>query len=189
MALTNPMKIVPLNCCQCSALLNASEEVRQVLCQHCGSQLAVLHEGSAAYTESREPKPMEVAIEQLLEESEQQRELAVLDRQWQKERRQYMVIVYDGTARVPSSSIANDTVITSFVGGLLFVFIAWLFSDNLLSFVGGCLLIGLFVVIGLGLSRLQHQRSAAYQEAERCYRRRRLDLIEKPEAFPSKGWG
>ena len=183
------MKIISLNCCQCSAPLNASEEVRYVMCQHCGSQLVVLHEGTAAYTESREPKPMEAAIEQQLEESEQQRELAVLDHQWKKERRQYMVIDSDGTARVPSPNIASDTAITTLVGGLLFVFIAWLLSDNLLSFVGGCLLIGLFVVIGLGLSRLQHQRSAAYQEAERCYRRRRLDLIEKPEACSTNGWG
>lgn len=188
-ALTNPMKIISLNCCQCSAPLNASEDVRHVMCQHCGSRLVVLHEGAAAYTERCEPKPMEAAIEQLLEESEQQRTLAELDREWQQERRRYLLTSSDGRTYLPTVRKAHNNAILTIVLGLIFAAAVWLVVEGLAGFLFATMLAGLFVVAGCAMSHFQSEKGAAYQEAERCYRRRRLDLIEKPEAYPTKGWG
>lgn len=192
------MKLIPLNCRQCSAPLNVPENVLLVTCLHCGSQLAVVQEGTTVYTESCDQEQnvsLGDAVQtkemdcQLIEESRQQRELAALDHEWKQMRRRYMLIDADGNACVPSSDTANNMAIITIVSGVLWILPAWIITDNWSPFLVLCLLIGVFVVIGLGLSRLHYQRAVAYHEAKRCYLRRRLEVTEVAEAYPTKGWG
>lgn len=171
------MKLIPLNCRQCGAPLKVPEDVKHVTCLHCGTQLAVVHEGGAAYTEKiAELDQRTSEIEQRVDQLYLNQQLAELDQAWEKEQAYFYIRDKQGGERLPSVEGTLVAAIASVLGPILFVLFP-LFGKApegmvVVAVWGGIL----FAVVGLGSSMNMYRRAIAYQAAERRYRRRRKEL-------------
>ncbi|RCS53017.1 hypothetical protein DTL42_09395 [Bremerella cremea] len=172
------MKLIPLNCRQCGAPLSVPEDVRHVTCLHCGTQLAVVREGAAAYTEILEQLERRTTnVEVRLDALQRQHLVNQLDQDWYEDREQYYVRTKEGRTYLPSKIEA-----VFYAGGALVVavIVAAIFitmDDPTGRARGFGILASLFLgVVGLGGSALLYRKRAAYDEAEKHYLLRRAEL-------------
>ncbi|MEX2187943.1 MAG: hypothetical protein WD875_14150 [Pirellulales bacterium] len=101
------MTVETIACNQCGAPLAVPDAAQFVTCNHCGASLAVRREQSVTYTE---------VVAKLVEDTSKlakevarlryQNELARIDREWEIERRQYLVEKKDGPPTEPSRDMA-----------------------------------------------------------------------------------
>ncbi|PQO27184.1 zinc ribbon domain-containing protein [Blastopirellula marina] len=175
------MKLIPLNCRQCGAPLSVPEEVRHVTCLHCGTQLAVVREGAAAYTEILEQLERRTSkIEQQFVDLRLQRQLDALEKDWAIEQKAFLGTDSDGEKFLPDKgpSIASGVAaaVVALVGMMFFLTIDD--SSGLAQFhgTGFALLIG---GVGVVRSWLLYRKRVAYDEAEERYLLRRAELTEE----------
>ena len=174
------MKLIPLNCRQCGAPLKVPEDVKHVTCMHCGTQLGVVHEGGAAYTERLDELDQRTSeIEDRVDQIDLQQKVAQLDQQWEREQAKYYVKDKHGNAHPPSAAGAVLTCILTIGAAVAFVMFP-LLSGAPSSIVGfamiGALVVGL---VGVFSSIVQLGKASRRQEAERRYRHRREQLLKR----------
>lgn len=174
------MNLIPLNCRQCGAPLRVPEDVKHVTCLHCGTQLAVMHEGGAAYTERLDELDQRTSeIEDRVDELDRQQKVAQLDQEWEREQAKYWVKDKHGNAHPPSAVGAVFTGIFTLGAAVAFALFP-LLSGAPSSMVGfamvGSLIFGL---VGVFTSIVQLGKASSRQEAERRYRHRREQLLKR----------
>ncbi|PQO45583.1 hypothetical protein [Blastopirellula marina] len=174
------MKLIALNCQQCGAPLSVPEEVKHVTCMHCGTQLGVVHEGGAAYTEKlTELDERTSEIESQVEDLQRQRRLDALDREWKAAQQSLLIYEKDGQLFRPR----KEQSYTGISGSVIFAIIPPIVAItsnvdwySVLVIAGGCALIGL---VGVLFSLYLYLKAAAFDDAEERYRRRRAKLFEQ----------
>lgn len=73
-------------------------------CMHCGTQLAVVHEGGAAYTEKLDQLAERTEkIEDKVDQLHRQQQIASLDREWELAQQGFLVKGKDGHTSIPSA--------------------------------------------------------------------------------------
>lgn len=107
------MNLVSVSCNNCGAALNVPEKTKFVTCNYCKSQLKVQSSGETYYTEILD-EIRDVADD--VETIKLQNRLERLDREWEMQRRSFMVRDNDGTESVPTTggSIVGMLVIVGF---------------------------------------------------------------------------
>lgn len=171
------MKLESLACNHCGAALNVPDGANFVTCNHCNTTLAVRRDPSVTYTEKieklhRQTERIADDVAQLRYESE----LARIDREWEEERRKYLVTDKHGGTHEPSA-------VRGIIAGLIAAGFGGFFA--LTSSSGGAPAIFpifgvLFIVIGLVVAATSVTGSAAYQAAYERYRQRRAQA-RKPD--------
>ncbi len=172
------MKLIPLNCRQCGAPLSVPEDVRHVTCLHCGTQLAVVREGAAAYTEILEQLERRTTdVEARLDALQRQHLVNQLDQDWYEDREQYYVITKQGRTYLPSKIEAMFYAGGALAVAMVVAIVCATMDDPTGRTRGfGILASSFFGVVGLGSSLLLYRKRAAYDEAEKNYLRRRAEL-------------
>lgn len=171
------MNLIALNCRNCGAPLQVPDDLKHVTCMHCGTQLAIVHEGGAAYTEKLEELSERTEqIEDKLDELHRQQKLAALDREWEKEEEGFEVRRKDGSTYLPTKAGS----ILAGVGGLgvgLFAIVLGL-SMSVEHGPGGIfVLFGVAaILLGVGATVWGYDRADAYEKAKRRYESRRRQI-------------
>lgn len=172
------MKLIPLNCRQCGAPLSVPEEVRHVTCLHCGTQLAVVREGAAAYTEILQQLERRTTdVEARLDALQRQHLVNQLDQDWYEDREQYYVRTKEGRTYLPSKI---EAVFYAGFSLAIAILVAWL-SLTIHNTTGGPQVVGILAatllgLVGLGSSMALYRKRIAYDEAEKHYLLRRAEL-------------
>jgi hypothetical protein len=166
------MDLESLSCGQCGAPLAVPPSAEYVTCNHCHSQLVVRRTQSVSFTEKidqidRRTEAMADELAQLRFRSE----LAEIDRQWEQQRRTYLVHTKNGGEHEPSATGA-------IVGGVLAVGFGLVWTVLAASHAGsGMALFGLlFCGAGFGMAIYGYTKAGDFQRAKRAYERRRAGL-------------
>ncbi len=173
------MKLIPLNCRNCAAPLQVPGDLKHVTCMHCGTQLTVVHEGGAAYTEKLDALAERTDhMEGQLTELHRQQKLAALDREWDQEEESFRIRWKDGAPRLPSKV---ESVSMGLGGVLVGIFLIML-GMGMVSGGGrtDVLFVGLGILVlvcGMGASFWLFQRAEAYERALVRYQRRRREIL------------
>jgi hypothetical protein len=173
------MELISVSCNHCGAPLEVGEETKFVTCKFCKNQLAVRHTASAAYTE---------VMEQIAESTQElttnlrvielQNELERVDREWETEKKQYMVTGKDGSQSEPS-------MIGSVVGLLFLVGfgIFWIGTAASMGAPGIFPIFGVIIVLGGVISIVSAlSKASRFPEAEAGYRERRSAVLQRLDA-------
>ncbi|PQO27182.1 zinc ribbon domain-containing protein [Blastopirellula marina] len=175
------MKLIPLNCRQCGAPLSVPEEVRHVTCLHCGTQLAVVREGAAAYTEILEQLERRTTnVEARLDALQRQHLVNQLDQDWYEDREQYYIRTKEGRTYLPSKI---EAVFYTGFSLAIAILVGWL-SLTIHNTTGGPQVVGILAatllgLVGLGSSMALYRKRIAYDKAEKRYLIRRAELTEE----------
>ena len=163
------MKIVSLNCNNCGAPLEASRKARFVTCTFCDARLEIKQEGAAAWTEVLEDLRTEVRKLQRRSDLEQ------LDREWERERQEYMVRGKHGHVSAPSKAGA--------VLPLIFVVPFGLFWTGMASSMNAPSLFPLFgilfIVFAIAMAMSTFSKAQQLEEARNRYQSRRRKLMRE----------
>ncbi len=166
------MSLIPVACHSCGAPLEVPDEARFVTCRHCGIQLEVKHNDSAAWTEQIEA--IEERTEAINERTEQladqvahlqlQNAREDIDRQWDRERERFLIRQKDGRQTEPSTF---GSIVGACVMGAIGLF------------AGGAMHPGigvLIVVVAIGVGLFGMQRATKFEQARRRYQQRKTNL-------------
>ncbi len=177
------MKLIPLNCRQCGAPLSVPEDVRHVTCLHCGTQLAVVREGAAAYTEILQQLDRRTSVvEEKVDHLDQRQQLIELEQRWARQRETFYVYAKDGSSRLPSKKNAMQIGATAGVSLVIFWGVA-LLSGLPAEGVVVLILVPLLYCAIIGVVSInQYTKARAYESAKRRYQRRRAKLTK--DAWP-----
>ncbi|MHC4875216.1 MAG: hypothetical protein ACYTGL_01880 [Planctomycetota bacterium] len=166
------MSLIPVACHSCGAPLEVPDEARFVTCRHCGIQLEVKHNDSAAWTEQMEA--IEEQTEAISERTEQlvdqvahlqlQNAREEIDRQWDRERERFLIRQENGHQKEPS-------VFGAVFGASVMAVMGIVMGGAIHPAIGF-----LMVAIGLGAGIYGMQRAARFEQARRHYQRRKADL-------------
>ena len=167
------MQLETIACNNCGAPLQIPASVQFVTCNHCGSQLAVRRGDSASYTEKLDK--IDVRTEKMAQELAQLRydsELAKLDREWEEERKQYLIKGKDGQTSEPDAT-------SSIVGGVIAAVagVAWMAFASSMPGSGAFPLFGLvFIAVGIGGAIYSLTKANEMTQARQRYLLRRSRL-------------
>ncbi len=101
------MQLESLACNNCGAPLQVPTTANYVTCNHCSTQLAVRRETSISYTEKIDQIGERTNhLVQELAQVRYQRALDAIDRQWERESKQYMIRGKHGHESLPSQTAA-----------------------------------------------------------------------------------
>lgn len=182
------MRIETIACNQCGAPLSVPGAAQFVTCNHCGASLAVRRSESVTYTE---------VVAKLVENTSKlakevahlryQSELARIDREWEMERRRYLVERKHGPPTEPShfgAVIAGGSF--AFVGIIACIVAATHDGPSLFA-VFGTFSVGIGI---LGMT-LGVKKAARFERAKAAYRSRRAqlkveDFIERDDALQTE---
>jgi len=171
------MNLIPLNCRNCGAPLQVPADLKHVTCMHCGTQLAIVHEGGAAYTEKLdELSERTEQIEEKLDELHREQKLAALDREWDKAQEGFKFRRKDGSTYLPSK---GGSILSGIIGigmGIVAMVVGLGMSSG--NDPGGIfVLFGLAAMcIGVGTTVWQFHQADAYESAKRRYQQRRRQI-------------
>jgi len=175
--MTDSPQLISVRCNHCGAPLEVAPSARFVTCAHCGSQLEVKQTGSAVYTEVLgEINERTERIERDVQEIKRQNAIEALDREWEARRQSLMVRSKDGSMSEPSA-------VGGAIGGVIAVIvgIAWMVGTASAGAPAFFPLFGLlFIGAGIFGAISQLGGASSYAEAEGDYRRRREDLLRRP---------
>ncbi|PQO45584.1 hypothetical protein C5Y93_14180 [Blastopirellula marina] len=147
---------------------------------HCGTQLGVVHEGGAAYTERLDQLDQRTSeIEERVDQLDRQQKIVQLDQEWEREQAEYWVKDKHGNAHPPSAAGAVFMCIFAIGGAIAFVSFAVLSgaprSGVVFTLVGGLI----FGLVGVITGIVQLGKVGRHQEAKRRYRQRREQLLKR----------
>jgi len=117
------MIVETIACNNCGAPLNVPPTANFATCAHCNSQLVIRRNDTARYTETLDR--IEGYTERIAEDVEHirlQNELERLDREWQQERRRFLLRERDGVSRLPTRGYVISRVLVSIVALVLTTF-------------------------------------------------------------------
>jgi len=166
------METISLTCNNCGAPLRVPDSAKFVTCNHCDAQLAIHRNANATFTEQLDK--IAETTDQLADAVTQltrQNEIARIDREWAMEKQDYMITGKHGHRHLPNE-------VSSVIGGVVAVGfgIFWTIATASSSAPGFFPLFGvLFVCIGIGVSIHGFVKAQGYREAQRRYRRRRME--------------
>jgi hypothetical protein len=164
------MKTLPLTCNHCGAPLQAPEGTRFLTCQFCSSSLEVQHSGNAVYTQVLDTLDQRTtAMANDIDEIKRQNELELLDRQWEREREEYLVRGKFGRTSVPSTTGSLIAMTIGVVVGIVWIGMAVSFGAPFFFPLFGVLFI-MIVVLG---SAGNVSKATRYRAREAEYERRR----------------
>ncbi|PQO36801.1 hypothetical protein C5Y96_06440 [Blastopirellula marina] len=170
------MNLIPLNCRNCGAPLQVPSDLKHVTCMHCGTQLAVVHEGGAAYTEKLDALTERTdQIEDKLAVLHREQKLAALDREWDKAQEGFKVRRKDGSTYLPSKA---GSVLAGVLGVGVGLFIIMIGIGMPGGSPGGMFVLFGFVAmfLGVGGTVWQYHRADAYEQAKSRYEQRRQQI-------------
>ncbi|MEW4565075.1 hypothetical protein AB1K70_21300 [Bremerella sp. JC770] len=171
------MNLIPLNCRNCGAPLQVPADLKHVTCMHCGTQLAIVHEGGAAYTERLEALSERTEqIEDRLAQLHREQKIAALDRAWDKEEDEFKIRRKNGSTELPSKAGSIIAGVTG-VGVGLFIIMMGFGAPGGSEMSGVAAVIGLIaMLIGGATATWQYHRAESYEKAKRRYKQRRRDI-------------
>lgn len=153
------MKLLALNCNECGASIEVSEQAKFVTCGFCSTRLRVQHTDTSAFTEALEEMASDL--------DEIRRDVAItrLDQEWMQERQKHLVQNSDGSTSAPTIGSGIVTLVLATAIGSFFVSQA--------GAVG-------FLVIGFGVIAFAGQalKASNYQDALQAYESQRKELTE-----------
>lgn len=170
------MNLIALNCRNCGAPLHVPGDLKHVTCMHCGTQLAVVHEGGAAYTEMLDALVERTdQIEDKLATLHREQKLAALDREWDKAQEGFKVRRKDGSTYLPSKA---GSVVAGLAGVGIGLFIMSLGIGMPGNGAGGMFVLFGFVamLLAVGGTFWQYHRADTYQQAKRRYEQRQKQI-------------
>lgn len=177
------MKIISLKCNSCGSDLEVNEKTKYFNCSFCGSSLALQRSGNAVYTEVLDE--IKGNTETILDTTEQlliEKQIARLDRDWEKEEDKYQDLFSD---EVKNNSAAP-------VAGVVFIIVAigFFFGINnnsrtpqFLNIIPVIIIIvGVFTIVsGIIKSVDIGEREKSYENKKKKYQTSRQNLIQKIE--------
>ncbi len=173
------MRVVNLSCNECGAPLVVPKSTNYVTCEFCGTQLHVVREGGAAYTEVQELSERTSQLEQDVARLKANDALERLDAEWQEEMQQYLVRSRRGEANIPTKGGAVFAVVAA---GIFFLF--WMrFAIRIAGRAPGgasaaMLIIGAMIVLGiLGKGVSTFKKAGLYERRRAEYERRRREIV------------
>jgi hypothetical protein len=180
------MSLESVSCNQCGTLLHVAPDTRFVTCAHCGTPLAVHRTGTSIFTEAvgegtpPGPAPLD-DVRQQLDEISREQEVARIDREWDREREQYMVTGSAGGSYVDGRHVGGYPVrsvptkggsagmgAVAVIGGLVWMIFVGSMGGGAFALFGV-----VFIVFGLVMALYTWSKADAYEQAEAAYRRRR----------------
>lgn len=163
------MKIVSLNCNNCGAPLEASRKARFVTCTFCDARLEIKQEGAAAWTEVLDDLRAEVRKLQRRSDLEQ------LDREWERERKNYLVRGKHGHVSAPSKVGAIFPLVIMVPFGLF-----WTAMAKGTGAPGIFPLFGLlFVIFAIAISMSMFSKAQQLEQARGRYQAKRRKLMRE----------
>jgi hypothetical protein len=177
------MSVLSVNCNGCGASLDVSAETRFVTCGHCGARLEIKQSANSTYTEMLEKldrKTEEIADE--LAAIRRQNEVERIDREWERERKQYLTADRSGNLSEPSAVLG---VVAAVVAGVFGLF--WMAGAASMSGGESFSLFGfVFISAAIYLGYVSVTKASAYEEAKRRYENRRAEAMDgKDEDEPA----
>ncbi len=182
------MQVEKIACNGCGAPLEVATTTQFATCRHCGAKLSIQRTDTATFTEILEQ--LTAKTDQLSEQVSNltsYTELAVLDREWELERENYMVTSKHGAKSIPSEagSIGGGIVITLF--GCFWTVMAFGVTSMAPSFgpfsiaqVAFPLFGVIFVIVGIASSISSFSKAGGYRRAQQRYHRRRAEIQRPP---------
>lgn len=168
------MKIVALNCNECGASLEVGARTRFVTCAFCSTRLQIHHSGGAHFSEVLEA--IEKKTDALVDEVaglKRQSALEALDKEWERERTQYMAHNDNGQAVVPTVA---GSIIAGLVASAFGVF--WIVFTSRIP--GSPFWFSLFGIVFIAVAWFgvftAISKANQYQGARRRYIERRTEL-------------
>jgi hypothetical protein len=175
------MNVLSLTCNHCGAPLQVEEGTRYLTCRFCSSQLEVQHSENAFYTkvlQVLDQRTSEMAKD--LDVIKRQNQLEQLERDWQREREDYLVRGQNGTTTIPSAAGSLIGMAIGIAIGVLWVG----FTSSLEGVPGFFPFFGVLVIIAVVFGSLRNlQKSIRYREREAEYHRRRQEFEGSAGAY------
>lgn len=163
------MRVLNLNCNDCGAPLVVPRQTNYLTCEFCGTQLHVVREGGAAYTEIQELAERTGRLENDVAHLKRTDEIERLDRAWEREMETYKVSHGKGEeASIPTRTGALFGMGFVAVFGVIWTFFAMSMGGGGFALFG-VLFVGFAIVNGFYLAG----------KAEEYERRRREYLAER----------
>jgi hypothetical protein len=174
------MIVETIACNNCGAPLNVPPTANFATCAHCNSQLVIRRNDTARFTETLDR--IEDYTERIAEDVEHirlQNDLERLDREWQRERRRFLLRERDGVSRLPTRSYVISRVLVSIVALVLTTL--WF---GLASSAGdGALFFGWFglivVAITIANAVISIVRGINYNTAKQEYQTQREEILRR----------
>jgi len=188
------MELLALTCQHCSAPLQVPPSAKFVTCTHCGSQLAIRHTGSVAYTETLEA--IDARTERMAEQLDDlHRRTAIgdLDRQWERQREEFYMQDNDGRKQLPTKGASIFAGVAAAAFGTLWTAVACgMGGMGFGNGPGPFKVIGLifplfgvvFIAVGLWAAWQGYHKAEAHERAKARYEAERARLAaDQPDAF------
>lgn len=177
------MKLETLRCNHCGGPIEVPDSANFVTCNHCNSQLAIRRTDSTTFTEELgEIKSNQKQMMEQLAQIERQNRLEQIDREWERERENYMITNKHGRKSEPSEASAVLGAMIAMAFGIFWmIFTFSLMKDHpspggLWSFFP---LFGLIPIAGgVGMAIYVYSKAKAYREAQRQYQLRRAVALD-----------
>ncbi len=176
------MTLEPITCNNCGAALDVPPETNYVTCAYCGSRLEVTRTPSVVYTQVLQQ--LDARTQRLSADVGQlqlDRELALIDREWEQQRQMYLLRDRTGATIEPGRPLTAWSV------GLTVVVIAALAMSTILfsNLFGGEYGLAFFLIalVGVGLmiwgtfNRIS--QATNYQRAKNEYQARRAAITQR----------
>lgn len=159
------MSLIPVACHKCGAPLEVPDEARFVTYRHCGIQLEVKHNESAAWTEQIEDikEQTEELVEQVVQ-LQYQNALQSIDRDWERQRETMLVTHKNGRRTEPSITGSIIGIVITLVMGLVI-------AANVHPGFGL-----LVIVFGVGAGIFGAVRANDFETAKRRHKQRKASL-------------
>src|SRR3989442_3577607 len=185
-----------LPCNRCGAMLHVGPGINFVTCNHCGTHLAVKRTADSTYTEAATSAPALDKVADQLEEITHQNELARIDREWQIEREQYMMVSRYGQRYLPTRtmSFVGGLVIVPF--GVLWTVFAFFLTSGIPTGAGPLQIVHIifplfgviFIVAGIAMTVYSYKKAQQYEQAYMRYRQRRAAILDRDQGHGPKAW-
>lgn len=167
------MNVLSLTCNHCGAPLQVPEETRFLTCQFCSSQLEVQHAGNAVYTQVLQAIDQRTAaMAKDIDEIKRHNELEQLDRDWERERENYLVRGKDGHTSIPTTA---GSLVGMTIGVIFSIF--WIGLTASAGAPGFLQFFGVAALVLVVFGSLNNCRKALkYRSREADYEQRRQAL-------------
>lgn len=168
------MKLISLTCNHCGAPLDVPKSARFVTCSYCSARLAIHHTGTTYSTELiDEIKQTTETLVRDVEKLKGNSEIDRLDREWDRERMQFMSTNKNGVQSVPTK-----TPIMLGTGGVVLFGVIWTVIAG--SMFPPMALFGiLFVAMAIGSGIYGCKKADEFERAKQNYHRQRRGLISE----------
>lgn len=177
------MSLESVACNRCGSLLDVPPAARFITCRACNSSLSVQRSATSVWTEPTTEDRLE-RLEENVDRLASRDELDRLDRQWEREREEYMISNKHGVRSLPNKSASVIMGVVVSVFGAMWMIFAFGITSGFGDMPGGpggmagiFPFFGLvFIAFGVGMAIWSYQRAEQYEQAKARYEQRRAQL-------------